>query len=178
MWTLGQGEGCYFAPLRLGSLFMRVHLSHTLSSKSYILVFVKDTLSKESGYIKISIWAHALVVLTKVCFQPKSHFFMPLLAQRHPIDQPYWQQKQLSSWTALWVSSLFCISAASRLYQGSRCPGGSRFSSSSGLTKITGPHAAQEVVFYIPIWARPPKMGIMRSGFGYFRISHVVLYLE
>lgn len=68
---------------------MRVHLSHTLSSKSYILVFVKDTLSKESGYIKISIWAHALVVLTKVCFQPKSHFFMPLLAQRHPIDQPY-----------------------------------------------------------------------------------------
>lgn len=42
-----------------------------------------------------------------------------------------------------------------------------------------GPHAAKEVVLshHSLDWSTP-KMGIKRSGYGYFKISHVVLHLE
>lgn len=107
-----------------------------------------------------------------------SHFFLPLLAQRHPIYQPHWQLL-LDSQTTLWALSRLCTSAASPLYQGSRRPGCSRFLSFSGITKTTRRHVAQEVVLIISQSGLvSPKMGIMRSGYGYFWISHVVLYLE
>lgn len=105
-------------------------------------------------------------------------FFLPLLAQRHPIYQPHWQLL-LGSQTALWVSSRLCTSAPSPLYQGSRRSGCSRFLSFSGITKTTEPHVAQEVILIISQSELvSPKMGIMRCGYGYFWISHVVLYLE
>ena len=54
-----------------------------------------------------------------------------------------------------------------------------RLSSFSGINKSTGPHVGQETVLsYRSLSHVSPKMGIIRSGHGYFRISHVVLYLE
>lgn len=57
------------------------------------------------------------------------------------------------------VSSLLCISAASPLYQGSRRPGWSTFSSRSGITKKASCCEGSGLIASLSVLALPPKNG-------------------
>lgn len=106
-----------------------------------------------------------------------SKFFLPLLAQRHLICHPCWQQPLGSQTTPPRVSSLLCISAASPLYRGSRRPGWSTFSSRSGITKKASCCKGSGLITSLSVLALPLKMAILKGGSVYFKMSHVVSYL-